>query len=143
MVICKRNRDKKAAAGAMDTTTNKVYEATLIPTSPNYVDETYSYATLPTTAVLTSNAAYNALSCSGRNDQIKLETNDAYDPVSVAENVAYQTSTADVITSVNEAYIAVESTPFSEESVYESVPDTAECKTDITTSPNQAYAKYT
>ena len=60
----------------------------VIANDPNYVDGTYSYATQPTTAVLISNAAYNALSWSGRNDEIKLETNDAYDPVSVAEYVA-------------------------------------------------------
>ena len=152
--VCLRKRKNKH----VNTTENVAYHCSsgqetikineayteIIANDPNYVDETYSYATLPTTAVLTSNAAYNAVSCSGRNEEINLETNDAYDPVNVAENIAYQTSdTADVITSVNEAYIAVESTPFSEESVYESVPDTAECKTDITTSPNQAYAKYT
>ena len=72
-------------------TINEAY-TDIIANDPNYVyvDSTYSYATQPTTAVMTSNVAYNALSCSGRNDEIKLETNDAYDPVSVAENVAYQ-----------------------------------------------------
>ena len=58
---------------------------------------------LPTTAVLTSNAAYNAVSRYGRDDKVELQDNDAY-PVSVAENSAYQTGGTAISTSGNTGY---------------------------------------
>ena len=115
--VCLRRRKNKqvnttdnvayhCSGGPETMTINEAY-TDIIASDPNYMydDDTYSYATLPSTAVLTPNAAYNAVSCSGHITEIELETNDAYEPVSVAENVTYQTSDTDVRTSANEAYI--------------------------------------
>ena len=68
---------------------------------PDYVDDTYSYATPPTTAVLTSNAAYNAVSRFGHDDKAELQHNDGTG------------------TSANAAYIAIYSTSSTEENVYD------------------------
>ena len=113
MVICKRNRDKKAAAGAMDSTTNKVYEATLIPTSPNTI-----YEVVPE---LVDNVAYHP-------QNMELETN---------PNSAYHTQSTAIPTTTNEAYGAT-NIPTSPNTAYEVVQATAEDK-DIDTKPNEAY----
>ena len=107
------------SSGQQTMTINEV-STDITANDPDCVDDTYSYATQPTTAVLTSNAAYNAVSRYGRDDKVELQYNDAY-PVSVAENSAYQTGGTAISTSGNAACKALNSTTFSEGYVCDSI----------------------
>ena len=82
------------SSGQQMTTINKAY-ADARANDPDCVDDTYSYATPPTTAVLTSNAAYNAVSRFGHDDKAERQHNDGT------------------------AYNAIYSTPSTEENVYD------------------------
>ena len=112
MVICKRNRNKKATAGAMDTTTNEVYEVPELVDNVTYHSHNMELETNP-------NSAYHALSTA-----IPTTTNEAY-------------GATDIPTSPNTAYEVVQAT--AEDKDIDTKPNEAYVATGIATSVNEAY----
>ena len=137
VTVCLRKRNSKvtndviyqSSSGQVVMKTNEAYVETRASDS-NYTDDVYAYATQPTTAVLTSNAAYNVHTSTdavptSSAARIPTSTNDAYGVTCRETDIAISTNEAYGITrkakeaaSHDGADIPAESVPTSANQAY-------------------------
>ena len=137
VTVCRRKRNNKhvnatiyqSSSGQVVMKTNEAYAETRA-SDFNYTDDMYVYATQPTTAILTSNTAYNVHTSmdavpTSSTARIPTYTNDAYDvtcretDIAISTNEAYGiTRKANEATSHDGTDIPAESVPTSANQAY-------------------------